>query len=399
MLAMPDTPPPSSPFPAPPPYFADALADAERLLKYAAESGMSIDNVTRDAVLDARVASSTGWTEEAAANLITALSKLAALASPVTAASLLASSHEFKPTVRGYLITAICLAVFIVPFSVASFLVTAISNTLNAEITTANALAVELNTQIRPPETASPAIAPQASAIQTPAASAPAVPAPHTKVGPCAVSSTTDIPTPLPPGVNQDQVIDELQQYASTIRAIDSRARQLNAFVLWSEGDPCAGIRRNAAALHRVFELPAGLPNLAQAADERTSIYQEVRYFAQSLLDDTSSYYGAISACILPALYALLGTCAYLLRSFEQQLSARTFVPSGANFARFLIAGIAGAVVGLFHNLTISQGASVSPLALAFMVGYAVDVFFAFLEGLLQSFTRNATAPDSPAKS
>jgi hypothetical protein len=205
-------------------------------------------------------------------------------------------------------------------------------------------------------------------------------------------------PAPLPQGVNPSEVITELQQYASTIRSIDARARQLNFLVFRIEGDPCAGIRNKPAALHQVFELPAGLPNLAQAADERTAVYQEMRYFAQSLLDDTSFFYGAITICILPALYALLGTCAYLLRNFEQQMTARTFIPSKANSARFLIAGIGGAVVGLFNNFTITQGASVPPLAIAFLVGYGVDVFFAFLEGMLQTFTRNATTPSPPAK-
>jgi hypothetical protein len=144
--------------------------------------------------------------------------------------------------------------------------------------------------------------------------------------------------------------------------------------------------------------LPTGIPNLAQATDDRTTVYQEVRFFAQSTLDDASFFYGAITSCILPALYALLGTCAYLLRTFEQQMSTRTFIPSEANSARFLIAGIGGAVVGLFNNFTITKGASIPPLAIAFLVGYAVDVFFAFLEGMLQAFTRNSSPPPpSPA--
>jgi len=57
-----------------------------------------------------------------------------------------------------------------------------------------------------------------------------------------------------------------------------------------------------------------------------------------------------------------------------------------------MIAAIAGAVVGLFNNFTISQGASIPPLAIAFLVGYAVDVFFSFLEGLIQAFTKNKSA-------
>ena len=34
---------------------------------------------------------------------------------------------------------------------------------------------------------------------------------------------------------------------------------------------------------------------------------------------------GALSACILPVLYALLGACAYVLRTFTEQTDKRTF--------------------------------------------------------------------------
>jgi putative flippase GtrA len=97
--------------------------------------------------------------------------------------------------------------------------------------------------------------------------------------------------------------------------------------------------------------------------------------------------------------YALLGACAYLLRSLEEQIKLRTFSKSNAHTARFLIAGIAGGVVGMFNNFNISQNASVPPLAIAFLVGYAADVFFSFVEGLLQTFTRRADSqPQSAAK-
>jgi hypothetical protein len=56
-------------------------------------------------------------------------------------------------------------------------------------------------------------------------------------------------------------------------------------------------------------------------------------------------------------------------------------------------------VVGLFNNSTFSQGVSIPPLALAFLVGYGVDLFFTFLEGILQSFTKNAPGAQPPAPS
>jgi hypothetical protein len=43
-------------------------------------------------------------------------------------------------------------------------------------------------------------------------------------------------------------------------------------------------------------------------------------------------------------------------------------------------------VVGLLNNFT--QGVSVSPLAVAFLVGYAVEVFFSFLDAFVHTFER-----------
>jgi hypothetical protein len=355
---------------SPPAYFGEALEDAERLMKYAAESGIEIDEDTRDHVLQARSAIGSGWDEATAANLLAALSKLALRLKPVTAESLEACSDNTHTTVRRYWTVAICLAAVIFPFSVASFVGSAISNAVRTDIATANDLAVKLRTQLGPPEAATQAAAQTATAAGA------------------------------PPGVSTNDVtaISELQQFASTTRAIDARARQLNVLVFRAERDPFASIRNDPKKIHDTFQLPSGLPNLAQAASDLTSVYQDVRYFGQSLLDDVSFYYGAITVCLLPALYALLGTCAYLLRTFEQQMASRTFAPSNADSARFLIAAIGGAVVGLFNNFTIGQGASIPPLAIAFLVGYAVDVFFAFLEGMLQAFAKSPSSSPAPAR-
>jgi hypothetical protein len=208
--------------------------------------------------------------------------------------------------------------------------------------------------------------------------------------------SVASTPSEPPPGIAASDVIAELQLFASNIRSIDARARQLNKLVWNSVRDPQKDIRKKPEEIHKVFELPDNLPDLATAAYEKIKVYQDERYFAQKILDDVSFYYGAVTTCILPVLYALLGTCAYLLRSFEQQIRTRTLIPSEVNFARFLIAGIGGAVVGLFNNFNIAQGASIPPLAIAFLVGYAVDVFFAFLEGLLQTFAKNTTISQPP---
>lgn len=342
-----------------PPYFDEALDDAERLLKYAAEIGVAVDDEDRDAVLRARTHGTAEDSEETTSRLLIALTNLAALLAPVTAESLKACVGAHRHAVQGYWKWAFYLAAVIVPFSVATFVTSGFSDAIRKDIVTANELAVKIVGQIRP------------SPAQTPRPGA-------------------ESEAPLPPGVSATQVISELQQFASIIRSVDGRARRLNYFVLKLERDPYAHVRNDPEAVHRTFQLPADLPNNLEAAfDSRIRVHQDVRYFAQSILDDVSFFYGAITACILPVLYALLGTCAYLLRSFEEGWRAKTFIPSIAHSARFVIAGIGGAVVGLFNNFTITEGASIPPLAIAFLVGYSVDVFFSFLDSMLLAFTKS----------
>lgn len=341
-------------------YFEQVLEDAERLLKHLAENGSDIDADVRANVVKARALPADKWTEQTAANLLIALTKLAAKVRPVTAESLRACQ---EPTVRQYWRVAIALAIVIVPFSLVSFVTSALSDAIRKDIVVANELAVKLT-------------------AQTGGATAP---------GPAATSDSGPELRPTKAGV-----LTELQQFAAAIRAIDSRTRQLNLFVMRAEKDPYASIR-DTPKFRDTFELPPGLPNLVTAEQDKIALLQNVRYFAQSVLDDVSVFYGAITTCILPVLYALLGTCAYLLRCFEQQTSAKTFIPSMANSARFLIAAIAGAVVGLFNNFTISEGASIPPLAIAFLAGYAVDVFFSFLEGLIQAFTKSKPGAGPPS--
>jgi hypothetical protein len=344
----------------PPAYFKEALEDAERLLKYAAEIGVDVEADTRTAILQARAAYPQGWTEDIAAQLLLALTRLAARLKPVTAASLKAYHSETRPTMHHYLVWAVLLSAVIIPASIATFVTSNISQEIRSEIVTANALAVKLTTELGPPPR---------------------------------------------PDIGLAEEVTDLQEYASTVRLIFARAGRLNWYVFprvhvplpleRPEDKTALGQYKLSEYLKTKFELPVPLTNLPEARDHMTETYQDVRYFAQTIMTDVTTFYGALTSCILPILYALLGTCAYLLRTFEDQMSTRTFTPSAANSARFLIAAIGGTVIGLFGNFT--QQASASPLALAFLVGYAVEVFFSFLEGLIRAFTKNVQ-PVPPAQ-
>lgn len=355
--------------------FSSVVDDAMVLLTYAAQQGVDVDETTRVSILAAKAAGCSDWNYAGAAGLLAALATLAGKLKPITADSLRASRSELvDPDIRNLRLWTFLLAVPIILFSVLGFVSSSMSIAIRNDVNTANELLVKLRDELGTP-------------------SAP-------------TAGTPEKPT-LPQGLNEGDVITQLQLYASTVRSIDTRARQLNLFVMRAEHDPYANYRwnpnlnpqertANQEKLKELFQLPVGLANMPQALDKLTETYQDVRSFAQDILGLVSVYYGAVTACLLPILYALLGTCAFLLRNVEEELKALTFAPSSkTNWARFLIAGIGGAVVGLF-NFALTQGESISPLAIAFLVGYAVDVFFSFLEGLVQAFTKSKGPVSSP---
>jgi len=376
--------------------FMDTIEDAEHLLKYAAEIGVEVDADTRDAILEARAAFSTGWDEITATHLLAALTKLAARLKPVTAESLKASSNgDAKATGRRYWSIAIILALLIFPYSLFSIVSSSLSDSIRKDISTANDLAVKLTGELGSSSRA-----------------AGADPCAPPQVAPIAADNSAT--TNLGAGLSRVDVITQLQSFASTIRAIDTRASQLNLYVLYEVNDPFASLRpprrvpsnekaeadaeEKAKTLKATLQLPVPLPHdLARVAECRISVYQDVRYYGQSVVDAVAVWYNAFAVVVLPVLYALLGTCVYLVRTFERETSNRTFTRSHADYHRFLIAGVAGGVVGFFSNFALSAGSSISPLAVAFLAGYAVDVFFSFLEGLMQAFMKKSTSPTPPA--
>ena len=335
-----------------------ALTDSEVLLKYASEAGIAVDAESVSIIVRAKQASTEGWPNQDYGKLYEALTKLAVATRPVTAATLRASGLRARASLRFYQWTAICLAVVIIPLSILSFISSGLSVAITKDISDGNELALALNSYISTP---TPGAAPAGQGTAT----------------------------PMPPDTRV-----KLQQFAAIIRGIDARAQQLN-FLIGNvvQDSQLDSVRANPDARKSLFELSAGSTEVASEVKQKIDFYQDVRYFAKRTQEAGQLAYGAVAACILPILYALLGACASLLRTFADQTRSRTYLSSFANPARLLIAAIGGVVVGLFNSLNIGQAASLSPFGIAFLVGYASDAFFSFLDGLLQSFTKPKSLP------
>lgn len=347
-------------------YLKERLVDAELLIEYAAESGIEVDENTRKSVLKARFHSDVGVTEQGATDLLAALTRLAAKLRPVTASSLKARTNASVPETRFYIWMASILIALIIPYSIAAFVTGGLSDKIRQDVTTANALAVKLSDLLGPADT--------------------------NYHGPRGLVKQ------LPADVPVKDVITDLQLFASTIRTIDGQAKLLNAFVFSTGTDRLAGYRRDPNAMRLWLELPRGLPDIPDAANDRIQVYQDIRYFALDSQQRASLFYGAFANHILPMLYALLGSCAYLARRLEAQIRDKTFTGANRHLVHFLVAGIGGLIVGLFTSFTAGQTATLSPLAIAFLAGYAVDVFFTFLENIIQVFNKGKAQTTAEAK-
>jgi hypothetical protein len=363
-------------------YLTIKLEEAELLLGYAAEVGIEVEDKIRADVLVARAATAGGaMPDPVAANVLAALTTLAVQVRPVTVQSLRSCSNLKEPrkTMRVYTVIALLCALPIVLFSLSAFVFDHFADKIKTETDTANALALKLQAELGPSSTNEPP--------------------------PDALSGATNQSADqiwwgtneAPHGLSDKDVINDLREFVATMREVDEYARLLNHFVFQAARDPYAQKRTDREAIKSKFELKAGLDvRLSREFAQKVEVYQEVRAFGDTVQETGSVYYGALATYILPVLYALLGASAYLLRLYEDQLKSRAYVSGDRHIARFLVAGIGGLVVGLFN--TVTQGISMSPFALAFLVGYAVDVFFTFLEGLLQIFKRNPPNPGPPGK-
>ncbi|MGD0107236.1 MAG: hypothetical protein ABSC06_24840 [Rhodopila sp.] len=126
--------------------------------------------------------------------------------------------------------------------------------------------------------------------------------------------------------------------------------------------------------------------------------YQNIRDYALGLCKIDSLIYTGLSTYFLPTIYALLGAFLYGFRMYSRLIRRKEFLPSAAHSARYYIASIAGLVVGLFGSL-LPKGMALPPLAVAFLVGYAVEAFFSRLDDLIRKLkSSNSTAMPPPTK-
>jgi len=118
--------------------------------------------------------------------------------------------------------------------------------------------------------------------------------------------------------------------------------------------------------------------------------FEGLLFFARVLKYKSDRLYGLIGITMLPLL-AMLGACVFGLRqASDDKAKTSGSMTLSSPTVRLPLAALAGFLVGLLSNLT--ESLSLPPFAIAFLVGYSSDVFFSFLDGLIEGAKRPVKA-------
>ena len=325
------------------------LKNAESLLSYAADNGIEVEADVAQRIVSAQLSGKAAWNSPATGALIADISKLAATVSRVTNPDIAHARRSVRAQLYRYTWIAVALAALIVPLSIESFITTSISSAITADVEKENELVVSLHTEL--------------------------------------YAQAKDAPQSL------SAAATDLQQFAATLRTIKDNAVRLEHVAFWNQ-DKNLSDQWLANLSWKNFEVDPALQNrlepLQKETSAKTQLYQRIRRQVADGQSEVSLSYGAVTAYILPLLYALLGACAFLLRLFSNEVNTGTFSPTYAIPGRFFIALIGGLIVssGLFNSIT--QGAALQPMGVAFLMGYASDIFFSSLDGLLAKFKKTS---------
>lgn len=107
-------------------------------------------------------------------------------------------------------------------------------------------------------------------------------------------------------------------------------------------------------------------------------------------------FLGVFQGYLLPLLYGLLGAFIFVLRSLHHDIQTLTYTrESEIKYRLRLTLGmLGGMVIGWFFKPSeIDVMASLSPMAVAFLMGYNVDVLFSVMDKIIDTIRQNIEKP------
>ncbi len=102
----------------------------------------------------------------------------------------------------------------------------------------------------------------------------------------------------------------------------------------------------------------------------------------------------------LPLCYGLLGAVTFILRRLVIEIKTQTYSSeSDINFyLKLALGALAGMTIGWFVVPDEGSLGSLSPFALAFLVGYNVEILFSLMDKIIANFSKEGPTPPKPAE-
>lgn len=347
----------------------DVFDDSELLLEFAASNGRlpaaeasngaGEFNLVRDLLIASKAARDGRLSCDILGRFWIAYARLSSLTRPVTAASIRASDNHMILMK----FSAIVLVFLVISFSMLLFMVNSTTSDINDLVEQQNSAALKLWSDLQMLTTNGADQAQPAEAAD--------------------IASTAQRDTTI-----KEHVFEEMVEFSRKSNWLLESASRLNFWFAF----PGTHLDIKEVTFNR--ENPdkiTGLlisPELSLASDLRQEgikqikAYQLIRNYALALYKTNTLIYGSITTYLLPTIYALLGAFLYGFRLYSRLIRRREYLGSAAHSARYFIAAIAGLVVGLFGSL-FPKSVSLPPLAIAFLVGYAVEAFFSRLDDVI----------------
>ncbi len=139
----------------------------------------------------------------------------------------------------------------------------------------------------------------------------------------------------------------------------------------------------------------------AELADRDRDLYSaRILYFKNILAADF--FLEALQSYILPLLYGLLGAVIYVLRCLLKEIKALTFTTeTEIRFRlRITLGALGGMLVGWFFKPQGAEAlASLSPMAMAFLMGYNVELLFAIMDKTIDNISNTLNKTTGQAAS
>jgi hypothetical protein len=185
--------------------------------------------------------------------------------------------------------------------------------------------------------------------------------------------------------------------YASRIAAYNAAATQ------WTHVIDPASKPSEAAIDDAKTARQAAAEGLQQVLGNRVCEKSLDEVCQKLLLQNVQNIADNLYKLILPALYGLLGSIIYALRTISQQIQqySYTWGTRVAGIGRMLLGPVMGfASLVLVPNLPNSPTLKdLPPLAIALVAGYSVDLIFSLMDRIVRAFQPDSpTRPQTPAR-